>query len=132
MFDRFRKRYPTDVGIAGVRYELALPPVPVSSGGRSTSWGDYRAWGEAKKCIRLRMSGGGRERYWDADVGIKVWRRHPHLGHGVSVAAGWEGVVVLWLDRILVWRWDLEEGEEVEREKKGGLARSLKRLSRVL
>lgn len=124
MFDRFKRRFATDVRIAGVRYELTLPPVPVWSGGASTAWGDQKAWGEAKKCIRLQMTSeeGTREegvKYWDAEVGMKKFRKNPHMGHAVNVAAGWEGVAVLWLDRILVWRWDLDEKGEVKGVKVG-------------
>lgn len=115
VFDRFKRRCATDVRISGVRYELTLPPVPVWSGGSSTAWVDQKGWKHAKKCIRLQMTresnsdGGVTERHWDAEVEMKEFRRHPHMGHGVNVAAGWEGVAVLWLDRILVWRWNLDE-----------------------
>lgn len=144
VFDRFKRRFATDVRIAGVRYELTLPPVPVWFGGTSTSWVDQKAWKEAKKCIRLQMtpekiSGNGGEesvKHWDAEVEMKRFRRHPHMGHGVNVSAGWEGVAVLWLDRILVWRWNLEErgankaiglGAEKVQEEKGGFARRVLR-----
>lgn len=115
VFDRFKRRFPTDVKISGVRYELTLPPVPVWSGGSSISWADRKGWKQAKKCIRLQMtregSVGGKvtKKYWDAEVEMKRFRKHPNVGDGVNVAAGWEGIAVLWLDRILVWRWDLDE-----------------------
>lgn len=115
VFDRFKRRFATDVRISDVRYELTLPPVPVWSGGSSTAWVDQKGWKHAKKCIRLQMTRESSsdvdvgKRHWDAEVEMKRFRRHPHMGHGVNVAAGWEGIAVLWLDRILVWRWDLDE-----------------------
>lgn len=139
VFDRFKRRFATDVRISGVRYELTLPPVPVWSGGSSTAWADQKGWKHAKKCIRLQMtregSSGGEvnAKHWDAEVEMKRFRRRPHMGHGVNVAAGWEGVAVLWLDRILVWRWDLDEHDTdraagVERsDEKGGLAQKVLR-----
>lgn len=141
VFDRFKRRFATDVRISGVRYELTLPPVPVWSGGSSTAWADQKEWKHAKKCIRLQMtregSSGGREvdaKHWDAEVEMKRFRKGPHIGHGVNVSAGWEGIAVLWLDRILVWRWDLDEHDndsaacvDGNKDEKGGLAQRVLR-----